>query len=30
MTFGLVLPQKLEMDGTTLTPNYGKFVAEPF
>jgi DNA-directed RNA polymerase subunit alpha len=29
MTFGLVLPQKLETDAST-TPTYGKFVAEPF
>lgn len=30
MTFGLVLPQKLEIDNGTLTERYGKFVAEPF
>jgi DNA-directed RNA polymerase subunit alpha len=30
MTFGLVLPQKLETEAASLTPRYGKFVAEPF
>src|SRR5262245_42912896 len=30
MTFGLVMPQKLETDSASLTPNYGKFIAEPF
>lgn len=30
MTFGLVLPQKLETDTASLTARYGKFIAEPF
>jgi DNA-directed RNA polymerase subunit alpha len=30
MTFGLVLPQKLEIDNATLNERYGKFIAEPF
>ncbi len=30
VTFGLVMPQKLETDTATLTPRYGKFIAEPF
>ncbi|HRY29838.1 MAG TPA: DNA-directed RNA polymerase subunit alpha [Elusimicrobiota bacterium] len=30
MTFGLVMPQKLETDTATLTPRYGKFTAGPF
>ncbi|HOW28381.1 MAG TPA: DNA-directed RNA polymerase subunit alpha [Elusimicrobiota bacterium] len=30
ITSGLVLPRKLDIDTATLTPQYGKFVAEPF
>ncbi|MCG3204234.1 MAG: DNA-directed RNA polymerase subunit alpha [Elusimicrobia bacterium] len=30
ITQGLVLPQRLEIDNTTLTDRYGRFVAEPF
>lgn len=29
-TQGLILPQRLDMDQSTLTDRYGKFVAEPF
>ncbi len=29
-TSGLILPQKLATEETTLTPQYGKFTAEPF
>jgi DNA-directed RNA polymerase subunit alpha len=29
-TYGLVLPQKLETETSSLTERYGKFVAEPF
>ncbi|MFN0116713.1 MAG: DNA-directed RNA polymerase subunit alpha [Elusimicrobiota bacterium] len=30
ITQGLVLPQRLEVDNSTLTEQYGRFVAEPF
>lgn len=30
ITQGLVLPQRLETDQTTLTNTYGRFIAEPF
>jgi DNA-directed RNA polymerase subunit alpha len=29
-TLELILPQKLETDQSSLTPTYGKFIAEPF
>src|ERR1044071_7559628 len=30
ITQGLILPQRLEIDHTSLTDKYGKFTAEPF
>jgi len=30
ITQGLILPQRLEIDQSTLTDKYGKFIAEPF
>jgi len=30
ITQGLILPQRLDMDQSTLTDQYGRFVAEPF
>src|SRR4029078_4222022 len=30
ITQGLILPQRLEIENTTLTDQYGRFIAEPF